>query len=107
MADGHDRVDERIELGPSILFAVRKTRLIGSYGYRRDHLELLSRLNVITLNVPPQVTPRQIPLYVDEILRHEKAQLLGFNNYLVSLSLTGQQILDLLISWYVREGLPE
>ncbi|MGH2728906.1 MAG: zinc-binding dehydrogenase [Actinomycetota bacterium] len=35
---------ERIELGPSILFAVRKTRLIGSYGYRRDHLELLARL---------------------------------------------------------------
>ena len=35
---------ERIELGPSILFAVRKTRLIGSYGYRREHLELLARL---------------------------------------------------------------
>jgi threonine dehydrogenase-like Zn-dependent dehydrogenase len=35
---------ERIELGPSILFAVRKSRLIGSYGYRRDHLELLARL---------------------------------------------------------------
>jgi len=35
---------ERIELGPSILFAVRKTKLIGSYGYRRDHLELLARL---------------------------------------------------------------
>ena len=35
---------ERIELGPSILFAVRKTRLIGSYGYRREHLEQLTRL---------------------------------------------------------------
>ena len=35
---------ERIELGPSILFAVRKTTLIGSYGYRREHLELLARL---------------------------------------------------------------
>ena len=35
---------ERIELGPSILFAVRKTTLIGSYGYRRDHLEQLARL---------------------------------------------------------------
>jgi len=35
---------ERIELGPSILFAVRKTRLFGSYGYRREHLELLARL---------------------------------------------------------------
>jgi 2-desacetyl-2-hydroxyethyl bacteriochlorophyllide A dehydrogenase len=35
---------ERIELGPSILFAVRKTRLIGSYGYRKEHLEQLARL---------------------------------------------------------------
>ena len=35
---------ERIELGPSIMFAVRKTKLIGSYGYRREHLELLARL---------------------------------------------------------------
>jgi threonine dehydrogenase-like Zn-dependent dehydrogenase len=35
---------ERIELGPSILFAVRKTKLIGSYGYRKEHLELLARL---------------------------------------------------------------
>jgi threonine dehydrogenase-like Zn-dependent dehydrogenase len=35
---------ERIELGPSILFAVRRTSLIGSYGYRREHLELLARL---------------------------------------------------------------
>jgi threonine dehydrogenase-like Zn-dependent dehydrogenase len=35
---------ERIELGPSIMFAVRKTTLIGSYGYRREHLELLARL---------------------------------------------------------------
>jgi D-arabinose 1-dehydrogenase-like Zn-dependent alcohol dehydrogenase len=35
---------QRIELGPSILFAVRRSRLIGSYGYRREHLELLARL---------------------------------------------------------------
>jgi 2-desacetyl-2-hydroxyethyl bacteriochlorophyllide A dehydrogenase len=35
---------ERIELGPSILFAVRKTKLIGSYGYRKEHLETLARL---------------------------------------------------------------
>jgi len=35
---------ERIELGPQIMFSVRKTKLIGSYGYRRDHLELLARL---------------------------------------------------------------
>jgi len=35
---------ERIELGPSILFAVRKTTLIGSYGYRKEHLETLARL---------------------------------------------------------------
>jgi len=35
---------ERIELGPSILFAVRHTTLTGSYGYRREHLELLARL---------------------------------------------------------------
>jgi 2-desacetyl-2-hydroxyethyl bacteriochlorophyllide A dehydrogenase len=35
---------ERIELGPSILFAVRKTRLLGCYGYRREHLEVLARL---------------------------------------------------------------
>jgi threonine dehydrogenase-like Zn-dependent dehydrogenase len=35
---------ERIELGPSILFAVRHTTLIGSYGYRPAHLELLARL---------------------------------------------------------------
>jgi threonine dehydrogenase-like Zn-dependent dehydrogenase len=35
---------ERIELGPSILFAVRHTTLIGSYGYTREHLELLARL---------------------------------------------------------------
>lgn len=35
---------ERIELGPSILFAVRHTTLIGSYGYRREHLETLARL---------------------------------------------------------------
>ena len=33
-----------IELGPQIMFAVRKTKLIGSYGYRREHLELLARL---------------------------------------------------------------
>jgi 2-desacetyl-2-hydroxyethyl bacteriochlorophyllide A dehydrogenase len=35
---------ERIELGPSILFAVRHTSLIGSYGYRKEHLETLARL---------------------------------------------------------------
>jgi threonine dehydrogenase-like Zn-dependent dehydrogenase len=35
---------ERIELGPSILFAVRRSRLLGSYGYRREHLETLVRL---------------------------------------------------------------
>jgi 2-desacetyl-2-hydroxyethyl bacteriochlorophyllide A dehydrogenase len=35
---------ERIELGPSILFAVKHTSLIGSYGYRKEHLETLARL---------------------------------------------------------------
>jgi threonine dehydrogenase-like Zn-dependent dehydrogenase len=32
---------ERISIGPSILFAVFGTKLIGSYGYRRSHLETL------------------------------------------------------------------
>ena len=32
---------ERISLGPSILFAVFGTKLLGSYGYRRAHLETL------------------------------------------------------------------
>lgn len=32
---------EKISLGPSILFAVRRNRLIGVYGYRREHLETL------------------------------------------------------------------
>ncbi|MCA1831862.1 MAG: zinc-binding dehydrogenase [Actinomycetota bacterium] len=32
---------ERISLGPSILFAVFGTKLLGHYGYRRSHLETL------------------------------------------------------------------
>lgn len=32
---------ERIELGPSVTFTVRRTRLLGSFGYRPEHLEVL------------------------------------------------------------------
>jgi len=35
---------EKIQLGPAILFAVLRTRLLGAYGYRRTHLETLLRL---------------------------------------------------------------
>jgi threonine dehydrogenase-like Zn-dependent dehydrogenase len=35
---------ERIELGPSVTFAVRHTRLLGAFGYRPEHLETLGAL---------------------------------------------------------------
>ncbi len=35
---------DRIQLGPSSLFAISRTQLRGAYGYRRSHLETLLRL---------------------------------------------------------------
>ena len=35
---------DRIQLGPLILFAVLRTKLLGTYGYQRRHLETLMRL---------------------------------------------------------------
>ncbi len=35
---------ERIELGASVSFAIRRTRLLGAFGYRPEHLETLADL---------------------------------------------------------------
>ena len=35
---------ERIELGPSVTFAARRTRLLGAFGYRREHLAIFADL---------------------------------------------------------------
>lgn len=35
---------ERIELGPSVTFAARRSRLLGAFGYRPEHLEILGDL---------------------------------------------------------------
>lgn len=35
---------ERIELGPSVTFAVRRSSLLGAFGYRPEHLEVLGDL---------------------------------------------------------------
>jgi D-arabinose 1-dehydrogenase-like Zn-dependent alcohol dehydrogenase len=66
---------QRIELGPSILFASRRTQLLGSYGYTRRHLEELASLVArgrlalgasISARLPLERAPEGVRMLIDK-----------------------------------------